>query len=394
MTLAATESIHGSWSTRTAFILAAVGAAVGLGNIWKFPYLAGTNGGGAFVLVYIGCAMAIAIPILIAELLIGRASRESPPRAVAQLAVQAGCSRHWSIVGWLGTLSGFLILSFYSVIAGWALAWIVAGASGAFAGATAESSQAAFDALLASPARLTLWHTVFIALTVFIVARGVNAGIEAAGRILMPALFAMLLAMVAYSALAGDLGAAVTFLFRPDFSALTGATLLTAIGQAFFSIGVSMGIMMTYGAYLPRQVGVGQAAFVIAGADTLVALLAGLAIFPLVFANGLDPAEGAGLTFVILPIAFGAMPGGALFGTVFFVLLAFAALTSAIAVLEPLVAWLAERPGGNRPRAAIGAGIVAWVIGLRRVPRPRHRRADRSAGGRFAAAHLCGIHCW
>lgn len=360
-------SVHGTWSTKFGFITAAVGAAVGLGNIWKFPYMAGTNGGGAFVLVYIGCALAIAIPILIAEILIGRATRESPPRATARLAREEGHSGAWSIVGWLGTLSGYLILSFYSVIAGWALAYVFESARGAFAGFSGADASRAFDALLEDPLRMTFWHSAFMLMTVAIVARGINSGIEAAVKVLMPALFAMLVVMVAYSAATGDFARAVEFLFAPDFGRLDGEVLLMAIGQAFFSIGVSMGIMMAYGAYLPAHVGIGQSAFVIAAADTLVALLAGLAIFPLVFAGGLDPAEGPGLTFVTLPIAFGHMPAGALFGSMFFLLLVFGALTSAIAVLEPMVAWLAEGPGLTRSRAAWGAGAVAWGLGIASV---------------------------
>jgi NSS family neurotransmitter:Na+ symporter len=352
-----------SWSTRSTFILAAVGAAVGLGNIWKFPYMTGTNGGGAFVLVYILCVVLIAVPILIAELLIGRRGGASPPVAMHNLARSENRSPLWGSVGWLGVMAGFLILSFYSVIAGWAMAYVIKAASGLFTGLNAEQSLGLFNDLKASPVVMTLWHTAFIVLTVFIVLRGLTSGIEVAVRILMPALFAMLLAMVIYAAYAGDFAQGFAFLFSFDFSKLSPGVVLGAIGQAFFSIGVSMGLMMAYGAYLPRQFSIGSSACIIAAADTIVALLAGLAIFPLVFGNGLDPAEGPGLIFVVLPIAFGAIDAGSLFGMVFFVLLTFAALTSAIALLEPMVAWLADR-GLARITAATLAGGVTWLIGL------------------------------
>ena len=359
--------VRETWSTRTAFMLAAIGAAVGLGNIWKFPYMTGTNGGGAFVVLYLVAALAIAIPILIAEIMIGRRGGGSPPQSMLNLASATGRSQHWSVVGWLGALSGFLILSFYSVIAGWAMSYVLKTATGALTSVSTASAGATFDELLADFTAVAAWHGLFLIMTVYIVARGLHRGIEGAVLVLMPALFVMLLILVIYSAVAGDFATGVDFLFNADFSKLSGKVVLMAIGQAFFSIGVSMGIMMTYGAYLRPEVSIGRSAFVIAGADTLVALLAGMAIFPLVFANGLDPAEGPGLIFVTLPIAFANMPAGALFGTVFFVLLTFAALTSAISILEPLVSWLTERPRLNRITATLGAGVVAWLLGLMSV---------------------------
>lgn len=356
-----------TWSTRTAFLLAAVGAAVGLGNIWKFPYMTGTNGGAAFVSVYLVCVVLIAIPILIAELMIGRRGRASPPTAMARLARASGRSPAWSLVGWLGAGAGFLIVSFYSVIAGWALAYVQTTASGALAGANGAAAKGLFDTLLASPWTLTFWHTLFMAATVIIVARGLNRGIETAVRVLMPTLFIMLLAMVGYSAAAGDFTAGWNFLFRFELAALDGAVVLMAIGQAFFSIGVSMGLMMMYGAYLPSREPIPRYSVMIALADTMVALLAGLAIFPLVFAHGLDPAEGPGLIFVTLPIAFGNMPFGTWFGTLFFVLLVFAAVTSAIALLQPMVARVQELPGITPTLGAVLVGTAAWIVGLASV---------------------------
>ncbi len=355
---------HATWTTRLSFLLAAVGAAVGLGNIWKFPYMTGTNGGAAFVTVYLICVVAIAIPILIAELMLGRRGRASPPTAVRQVALESGCSPRWGLIGWLGAGAGFLIVSFYSVIAGWALQYTLAAPLGRLQGLDAAGSAALFEGLLASPGVLTFWHTAFMATTVVIVARGLNRGIESAVRILMPALFVMLLVMVIYAAAAGDFARAWTFLFRFEAGAVDGAVVLEAIGQAFFSIGVSMGLMMMYGAYLPAREPIPRYSVIIAVADTLVALLAGLAIFPLVFAHGLDPAEGPGLIFVTLPIAFGNMPFGAAFGGVFFLLLVFAAITSAIALLQPMVARVQELPGMHPTGAAVLVGAAAWGIGL------------------------------
>jgi NSS family neurotransmitter:Na+ symporter len=356
-----------TWSSRLAFFFAAVGAAVGLGNVWKFPYSAGENGGGAFVLVYLAAALAVAVPIVIAELLIGRRGRGSPIHAVRDLAVRAGAGPMWQLVAWTNVLAGFLILTFYSVIAGWALAYVPKFATGVFAGTDAARTQGEFERMLASPLEMTLWHGLFMILTVWVVSGGVRGGIERAVSLLMPALFVMLVVLVGYAAYAGDFLAAVDFMFAVDFSRLTAGGALSAIGQAFFSVSVAMGIMIAYGSYLPADVHLPRSAVYIAIADTGVALLAGLAIFPLVFQNGLDAAGGPGLLFVTLPLAFGQMPAGMLFGTVFFVLIAFAALTSSIALLEPIVAWRVERSGRGRAGVTAVAGLTAWVIGLASV---------------------------
>ena len=344
--------------------MAAIGAAVGLGNVWKFPYTAGVSGGGAFVLIYIVSIAAVAAPIVMAELLIGRRGRRSPVNSFRELASKAGASTGWRWVGVINVTAVFLILTFYSVIAGWALAYVPKVVSGAFSGMGSEAVGQEFDELLASPLSMILWHGMFMILTVAIVARGVAGGIEKAVKFLMPSLFAMLLVLVGYAAVAGDFGAAVDFMFSVDFSKINAEVVLAAIGQAFFSVSVAMGLMIAYGAYLPETVRIPRASFIIAGADTLVALLAGLAIFPLVFANGLDPAEGPGLIFVTLPIAFGSMPAGSLFGTIFFLLLIFAALTSSIAIMEPIVSWADEETAMARGPSAILVGAAAWLIGL------------------------------
>jgi neurotransmitter:Na+ symporter, NSS family len=358
---------HEGWSSRLVFLMAAVGAAIGLGNLWKFPYTAGVSGGAAFVLVYLVAVAAVAVPIVIAELMIGRRGRMSPPNSFLALAREAGANPAWRFVGWMNLLAVFLILSFYSVIAGWALAYVPKLALGHFAGASADQVSAEFNSLLASPMRLALLHAAFMALTVSIVAVGLKRGIERAVRFLMPALLLMLIALVVYAAVAGDMPRTIRFLFQADFSKITAPVVLQAIGQAFFSVSVAMGLLITYGAYLDRDTRLGSSAVYIAGADTFVALMSGLAIFPLVFANGLDPAEGPGLIFITLPIAFGQMPAGALFGALFFLLVLVSALTSSIAILEPMVSWAEERDRLRRGPAAIVAGIAAWFMGLATV---------------------------
>ena len=357
---------RGTWSSGFTFILAAVGAAVGLGNIWKFPFVVGVSGGGAFVLVYLGCVVFVAVPILIAELWIGRRGGDSPPAAMGNVAAAAGQPRIWAVVGWMGMLVGYLIASYYSVIAGWTLAYIFKAGSG-FSGANAQEVVQQFDELLADPVTMTLWHTVFIVVALLIVGRGLRNGIERAVTFLMPALFIMLLVMIGYAAVEGDFGAGVKFLFSTDFSKITGSTVLAAIGQAFFSISVAMGLIMTYGSYVPKDVSLTKSALIIAGADTLVALLAGLMIFPLVFANNLDPASGPGLIFQTLPAAFVGMPGGALFGSLFFILLAFAAITSIIAIIEPIISYAEGKWGMRRSTGCIVFGFLAWAIGLATV---------------------------
>ena len=352
-----------TWSSNWTFILAAIGAAVGLGNIWKFPYVVGVSGGGAFVIIYLIAVFVIAIPILVGELLIGRLGHNSPPVAAGKVARDSGRSRSWSIIGWMGLAAGFLIATYYSVIAGWTLAYIFKALAG-FGGQPASEVAQQFDLLQQDPWSMTFWHTVFIVIAMMIVARGLRDGIERAVSILMPALFGMLILMIGYAAVAGDLGAGMSFLFSFDFSKIDAGVVLTAIGQAFFSIGVAIGIMLSYGAYVPENVSLTRSATIIAVADTLVAILAGLMIFPLVFSNGLDPGEGPGLIFKTLPTAFASMPGGRIFGALFFLLLAFAAVTSIIALLEGVIAYAEEAWNLPRRRGCVVFGALAWGIGM------------------------------
>jgi NSS family neurotransmitter:Na+ symporter len=360
----ALPATHEHWSSRLAFLLAAIGAAVGIGNIWKFPYLAGSNGGSAFVLVYLLCVALVAIPILIAEILLGRMGGLSPPRTMARLARRFGRHPAWAAIGWLGMLAAYLIATYYSVIAGWTLVYVFKNGGGNFVGQLAPAVSGEFDALLADPLQLTLWHGVFMVATALILMRGLKRGIERCVKILMPLLFALLLVLVGYSAVAGDLASGLHYLFDFELSAVDGGVILTAMGQAFFSIGVAMGLMMGFGAYLDQGISIAHSAVIIALADTAVALLAGIAIFPIVFAHGLDPAEGPGLVFVSLPLAFGHMPGGLVFGTLFFLLLFFAALTSAIGVLEPMVAWVTEATPLRRSAAAASVCASIFLLGL------------------------------
>lgn len=356
--------VQENWSSNWGFILAAVGGAVGLGNLWKFPYMAGENGGGAFVLLYLVAVVLIALPILVAELLLGRSGRASPPHAMENVARSSGQSEHWRMVGGMGMLVGFLILTFYSVIGGWVLCYIVKAVSGQFPGFDASTSAGSFEDLLASPVELTLWHGVFMLLTAAIVARGIAHGIEKAVKFLMPALFVLVAFLVIYSAFVGDFSGALAYLFSFDASKINPTVVLEAVGQAFFSIGIAMGLMMIYGAYVPKSFSLLRSSCIIAGADTLIALLAGLMIFPIVFSHGLAADQGPGLIFVTLPIAFGDMPAGVLVATLFFILLAFAALSSSISILEPAVAWMGSSFGLSRAAACTLTAILAFLIGL------------------------------
>ncbi len=357
-------SIHGQWSSRLMFVLAATGSAVGLGNIWKFPYITGENGGGAFVLVYLLCIAVIGIPIMMAEVLIGRRGRQSPVNTLRSLAQEEGASSHWWLVGFIGVVAGLFIISFYSVIAGWALAYVVRTANGVFTGVTAEGVGTIFGDLVSDPERLLAWHTIFMVMTTVVVGRGVRSGLEKAVRILMPTLLVLLLVLVGYAFQTGKFEQALDFLFTPDFSAISAGGVLIAMGHAFFTLSLGMGAIMVYGSYLPSGVSIARMSLLIALVDTLVALLAGLAIFPIVFANDLQAGAGPGLIFQTLPIAFGQMPGGLFFGTLFFVLLVFAAWTSAISLIEPAVAWLVENLNLQRVRAAVWVGLAAWLLGI------------------------------
>ena len=357
-------SIHGEWSSRMAFILAAAGSAVGLGNIWKFPYMAGENGGGAFVLIYLACIAIFGLPIMMAEVMIGRRGRQSPINTMKTLSQQENTHRAWGLLGWCGVLAGVLILSYYSVIAGWSLSYVLESVSGSFEGISETQAGDLFGSLIGSPLTLMFWHTLFMVMTMIIVARGVSNGLEAAVRYLMPALAVLILVLIGYSISQGNFWLGVEFMFTPDFSKIDQEVLLDAMGQAFFSLSLGMGAIMIYGSYLSQHASIAKTSFAVAITDTSIAILAGLAIFPIVFANQLEAAQGPGLIFNTLPLAFGQMPGGMFFGTLFFVLLVCAAWTSSISLIEPAVAWLVEKKGMSRIKASAICGFITWLVGL------------------------------
>ncbi len=352
------------WSSRLTFLMAAVGCAVGLGNIWRFPYTAGVNGGGAFVIVYLGAVTLLAFPVLLAEFMVGRRGEHGPPAAIAAVARESGRSENWRWMGLLlGALGALLALSFYSVVGAWTIAYAFKTGVGQLQQVSADDATQVFNDLNASPFELLGWFALFIGLTVFISTRGLHAGIEKAVKFMMPALLAMLLAMVIYAGVVGDFRGAVDFMFSADFSKLNSQVVLGAFGQAFFTVSVGLTNMMAYAAYIERTTSLPQASAITVAADTGVALLAGFAIFPIIFMHGLEPGAGPGLVFMTLPFAFAQMPGGLLFGTVFFVLLFFAALTSSIAMLEPPVSWLRDSTRLSRRSAAIASGCFSLVLG-------------------------------
>jgi NSS family neurotransmitter:Na+ symporter len=352
------------WSSRSAFLLAAIGGAVGLGNLWRFPYVAGDNGGGGFVLIYLGFVFLLGLPLMAGEMLLGRRGHRSAVNSIADLVKSENASAFWKSIGWLSLLVPFVGLSYYAVVAAWAIDYFLLAAANAFQGFDGAAAQNTFAEQIERPVYQSLLHGLFMALTVWVIARGVNKGIERASRILMPALFAVLCILVIYGMVSADFGAAVEFLFKPDFSAITGRSVLIALGQALFSLAIGAGVLITYSAYMPQSYSIRTSAAVICIGDTLAALLAGLAIFPIVFANDLDPAEGPGLIFVTLPIAFGNMPGGHIVGALFFLLLLFAAYTTALGMLEPIIAWLEEKAPGKRRQMAIVSGFAIWLLGL------------------------------
>lgn len=349
------------WSGRLAFVLAATGSAVGLGNIWKFPYITGVNGGGWFVLIYLICVVAVAMPIMVAEILLGRAAQRSPVFAFRKL---AGPRSPWQGIGWLGVAAAFVILSYYSVVAGWTLHYTWLALSQGFTGMQPAEVEALFNAVYQDPGINLFWHGLFMLLTIAIVAAGVNAGVERWSRILMPLLFLMILALVLRAASTEGFKPALDFVFGIHSDRLTPAGVLEALGHSFFTLSLGMGAMLTYGSYLRARDDVVSTSLAVGGLDTLISLLACMMIFPIIFAAGLSPAAGPGLAFVSLPIAFGQLPGGALWAAVFFVLLAVAALTSAISLLEVAVSHAIDWRGISRRRAAIGIGAVIFVLGI------------------------------
>lgn len=352
------------WSSRLGFVLAATGAAVGLGNIWKFPYMVGQNGGSAFVLIYLICVALIGIPLMLAEMIIGRRGQLNPVNSLKKLALEAHKSSRWQFIGWLGSITLLLVLSFYSVVAGWSLAYMLRAWVGTFNNLDDVGINLLWQNFLASPGQLMFWHALFMILTMWVVERGVQSGLEKASRIMMPALFAILIVLDIYAYFNGDFRAGFNFLFSFQLHRISPDVIISAMGHAFFTLAIGAGCMLVYGSYLTRNIKLPSAVLTIVSLDVVVAILSGLAIFPIVFAHHLVPQGGPGLMFQVLPIAFSKMIGGQFFGGMFFVFLLFAAWTSSISIAEPLVILLTERHGLKRLTAAIIVGIVGWTLGL------------------------------
>lgn len=356
-----TKTTRAQWRNRAGFLLAAAGSAVGLGNIWKFPYITGENGGGAFVLVYLACIGLVALPILLAEIHLGRSAQSGVVQAFEVLHRPRS---PWRLVGWLGLLSAFAILSFYSVVGGWVLHFGAKAATGALTAAADATVEHYLDGLFADPLLLVFWHSVFMALTVWIVAHGVGPGIERANRVMMPGLIVLLLVLLVRAAFMPGFGQALSFMFAPEFAELSPRAALIAVGHAFFSLSLGMGTMLTYGSYLPQSEGIVRTALAIALIDTLVALLAGVVIFAVVFSFAQEPGAGPTLMFVTLPLLFKQMAGGQFVAVTFFLLVTFAALTSAISLLEVVVAHVVERHGWSRARASLLWGGAIYAVGV------------------------------
>ncbi len=348
------------WSTKIGFIFAAAGSAVGLGNMWKFPYVTGMHGGGAFVLVYLLSVIVIGFPIMVAEFMIGRNARQSPVGAFAKL----GGTRWWKLVGWLGVASGFIIISYYSVVGGWILDYVVKSILNQFQGSSVSQIEGMFDGILKNPVRQVGYHALFISLAIYIVKGGVSRGIERWNKILMPALFGILLLLVINSLLCPGAKEGIKFLFYPDFSKITPAAVLEAMGQAFFSLSLGMGAMITYGSYLGRKADLMNAAVEVCILDTMVALIGGLVIFPIVFSYGLPPSAGPGLFFKTLPVVFSKLPWGGLIAFLFFLLVTFAAITSAISLLEVVVSYFIDEMNWSRKKASLLTGITIFIFGI------------------------------
>lgn len=354
----------GQWTSSVGFVLATSGAAVGLGNIWMFPYVTGMNGGGAFVLIYLLCILLIGIPVMMSEALIGRFGNQNPIDSIDKVAVASHVSRAWRYLGHWGALALILVLSFYSVVSGWSIAYIFKTLSGQFIGADQTSIQHIWAQFMGDPWMLLVYHTVFMVLTMSVVALGVEKGLERASKIMMPGLIVILVLLVIFGMFSGHFIQSLSFLFKPDFSLVTSGSVLAAMGLSFFTLALGAGCIVAYASYLPQKTPITSNIAKIVALDTLVALLAGLAIFPFVFAYGLTPQAGPGLMFEVLPTAFSQMPAGVLIGSLFFLLLLFAAWTSSVSLAEPLVAMLTERWHLSRNQAVLSIGMLAWVMGI------------------------------
>ncbi|NJD39594.1 MAG: sodium-dependent transporter [Geobacter sp.] len=353
------DHTRGRWSSRLGFIMAAAGSAIGLGNIWKFPYITGMHGGGAFVLFYIFCIIMIGLPLMVAEMMLGRHTRKDPVGAFRRL--KGG---PWTSIGWLAVGAAFLILSYYAVIAGWAVDYLWLSLNGTISQQQAHQVPQLFAELLANGLGQLFWQALFMGMTVLIVIAGVKNGLERAGKIIMPIFFCILLLLAIFGLFSPGGMQAVQFLFTPDWSKLTPPVMLEALGHAFFTLSLGMGAILTYGSYADERTSIPAMAATVSTMDTLVALLAGLAIFPIVFSYNMAPAAGPGLVFKTLPILFSQMPGGNVLAILFFLLLVIAALTSAISLLEVVVAYFCDEKEWSRSKATLLMGAAAFLLGV------------------------------
>jgi NSS family neurotransmitter:Na+ symporter len=359
----ATGQPRDTWGSKAAFILAAAGSAIGLGNIWGFPTVAGQNGGAAFLAIYLVAVAFIGAPVMLAELIVGRRTGRNPVGAFKALAPRTA----WVFVGGLGVFTGLAILSFYSVIAGWTMSYIFKSAIGTF-GPDADTA-AIFAEVAGNPIRALGWHLGFMALTIYVVLGGVRDGIERWTKVLMPVLFVLLLALAVRAVTLSGAAEGLEFYFKPDFSKVTGGVVLAAIGQAFFSLSLGMGAMITYGSYVSKRDDLVSSAAWVTAFDTSIAILAGLIIFPTLFHAGLEPGVGGpGMVFVVLTSLLSSIPpapwGGIVFGTGFFMLLGIAALTSSVSLLEVPTSWAVDERGWSRKRAALMLGLIAFLLGI------------------------------
>lgn len=362
---AAARRSRETWSSRAGFVLATLGCAIGVGNIWRFAYVAGENGGAAFLLVYVACVVLIGMPVMLAEFSLGNRMRSDVIAAF-------GARGPWRVAGAIALAAAFLILSYYAVVAGWATRYLFDYAFGAPAAESTADHARRFEAFVARPVEVALWQAVFLAATATFVAAGVQRGIERANRILMPLLALIVLVLAGYGLSLPGASGGLAFLFEPDWSALGRPGLyLAAVGQAFFSLGLGMGVLLTYASYSAERERLGSATVAIAAGDTLFAIAAGLAIFPAVYAFGMAPAQGPALAFVTLPQLFAVMPGGGAFGFAFFLLLTGAALTSAVSLVEVPVVWLMRRYTVARLTATVWVTLAAFAAGLPSAASPQ-----------------------
>ncbi len=347
------------WGSKLGFIMAAAGSAVGLGNIWKFPYITGQNGGAAFVIMYVALVFVIGYAVMMAEIVIGR---KAELNAVGSFAKLKGGP--WVLVGWMGIAAGFIILSFYGVIGGWCIKYILASFTGLMAAGAAGTAGDLFGGFITNAPQVIIYQLIFMLVTIWIVYKGIGEGIEKYCKVLMPGLFILLLILIVRSVTLPGAGKGLAFYLKPDFSKLNGGVFLAALGQAFFSLSLGMGCMVTYGSYLPKETSIPGAAAQVCFLDTAVAFLAGLVIFPAVFAFGLEPGAGPGLTFITLPNVFAQMPGGAMWSALFFLLLLVAAITSSISLLEVVCAYFIDEMNWSRAKAAWVMGLVIFALGV------------------------------